>query len=244
MKYILSANKNMNKDEILIGCNGEYKVDMSLYRYVSGKHCKVVRKAGGIYIEDLNSTNGTYVNGVRISVKKVNAGDAIFLGGHNHYRLNLEDVLREIPLTDEEFRQKFLSLKPVYEGYTQKIERNEQKIQESSRLLTMLPMTLPGIIIGILPQLLVEDYHPNVKNIKLAVAITGGLFSLLGLFIGSKLSSRSLAKNKKEIKLLQESFREAYLCPNCARELGIQTSWDFWNRKGQCPYCNRKWRNT
>ncbi|HYP43603.1 MAG TPA: FHA domain-containing protein [Propionibacteriaceae bacterium] len=35
--------------------------------YVSTRHARIVSGAGGIYIEDLGSTNGSYVNGQRIT---------------------------------------------------------------------------------------------------------------------------------------------------------------------------------
>lgn len=34
---------------------------------VSGVHARVFRSAGAVWIEDLNSTNGTYVNGARVT---------------------------------------------------------------------------------------------------------------------------------------------------------------------------------
>lgn len=48
---------------------------------VSRNHARVTSQAGGYLIEDLASTNGTFVNGQRlISPKLLNAGDVIGLG--------------------------------------------------------------------------------------------------------------------------------------------------------------------
>ena len=45
---------------------------------VSGHHCRLTRDDQGYVLEDLGSTNGTYVNGVRVSdAVRVNPGDAI-----------------------------------------------------------------------------------------------------------------------------------------------------------------------
>jgi len=50
---------------------------------VSGRHCRLTRVAGGYLLEDLGSTNGTFVNGARIAgATRVARGDAISLGRH------------------------------------------------------------------------------------------------------------------------------------------------------------------
>ncbi len=48
---------------------------------VSGHHCRLTRKGGGYVLEDLGSTNGTFLQGVRLTGKvPVARGDAITLG--------------------------------------------------------------------------------------------------------------------------------------------------------------------
>lgn len=48
---------------------------------VSGRHCRFTELADGGLVEDLGSSNGTYVNGVRISgTTHVSASDRITLG--------------------------------------------------------------------------------------------------------------------------------------------------------------------
>ncbi len=65
-------------DEFVIGsgegCNGL----LNISRAVSKKHCLVVNKSGKIFITDLGSTNGTWINGKRIMPNEyvaVNDGD-------------------------------------------------------------------------------------------------------------------------------------------------------------------------
>jgi ABC-2 type transport system ATP-binding protein len=49
---------------------------------VSSRHASVAPAEGGIAVEDLGSTNGTYVNGVRVTgSQKLNPGDRIQFGG-------------------------------------------------------------------------------------------------------------------------------------------------------------------
>jgi hypothetical protein len=48
---------------------------------VSGRHCRIARTADGFLLEDLNSTNGTFVNGTRISSPlSVTSTDDVKLG--------------------------------------------------------------------------------------------------------------------------------------------------------------------
>lgn len=47
---------------------------------VSGQHLKIVHKDGAFYVVDLDSTNGTRVNGVRVRSVQLNPGDVIRAG--------------------------------------------------------------------------------------------------------------------------------------------------------------------
>lgn len=48
---------------------------------VSRRHCRIVQDQGEYFIEDLNSTNGTFVNGRRISeITRLNSGDIVDFG--------------------------------------------------------------------------------------------------------------------------------------------------------------------
>src|SRR3954453_3409838 len=48
---------------------------------VSGRHCRLTETSDGYLLEDLGSSNGTYVNGVRIaSATRISAADAITMG--------------------------------------------------------------------------------------------------------------------------------------------------------------------
>ena len=53
--------------------------------YISRKHCRIVKRQDEYFIEDLNSTNGTYVDGMPISEKtKLINGQEIKLADRNY----------------------------------------------------------------------------------------------------------------------------------------------------------------
>jgi hypothetical protein len=65
--------------EIVIGRGSEY--DMVLDEdMVSRRHAKIVTLHGQIVLQDLKSTNGTFVNGERITVKRLKPGDRVLVG--------------------------------------------------------------------------------------------------------------------------------------------------------------------
>jgi len=68
----------MNR-EIIIGRSSD--LDMVLVEdMVSRKHAKILTTNGDIHIEDLGSTNGTFVNGEKVSRSKLAEGDRILVG--------------------------------------------------------------------------------------------------------------------------------------------------------------------
>jgi pSer/pThr/pTyr-binding forkhead associated (FHA) protein len=48
----------------------------------SGHHAKLIREGETMYVEDQNSTNGTFINGKRIVKSALNNGDVILVGNH------------------------------------------------------------------------------------------------------------------------------------------------------------------
>ncbi len=69
---------NANK-EIIVGRSSD--LDMVLVEdMVSRKHARINLQADGIWIEDLGSTNGTFVNGEKIKRARLKEGDRILIG--------------------------------------------------------------------------------------------------------------------------------------------------------------------
>ncbi|MDQ2745746.1 MAG: FHA domain-containing protein [Acidobacteriota bacterium] len=68
-----------NKNDLTIG--REEKSDIRIDGLqISNRHARLTRTNAGIYLEDLNSTNGVYVNGARVSRRLITADDAVQIG--------------------------------------------------------------------------------------------------------------------------------------------------------------------
>ncbi len=80
--FIIGRNPNVSQGEIPIAVNDPSKK-------VSSNHCRITYDGSNFYIEDLISTNGTFVDGEKISGKKaVSSSSVIKLGGTYLFSLN------------------------------------------------------------------------------------------------------------------------------------------------------------
>jgi predicted component of type VI protein secretion system len=61
---------------------------------VSRKHCCLAIDRDGVLVRDLNSRNGTRVNGRKIKVGLIRPGDELGIA-HLRYRLVMDDITRE-----------------------------------------------------------------------------------------------------------------------------------------------------
>jgi len=68
----------MAKNTLTIGSapDNDIKIENS---YVSGHHAQLVKNLQGIFIEDLKSTNHTYVSGVQISFSQIRPGEDVYI---------------------------------------------------------------------------------------------------------------------------------------------------------------------
>jgi general secretion pathway protein A len=98
----------LNVGRIIIGrtVDNDLQVDS---RFVSRHHCQITTGAEGSVIEDLNSTNGIYVQGKRVRRYNLNDGDVVVLGKHEimyvderaRARLSSSDGAMSVPTLDK-----------------------------------------------------------------------------------------------------------------------------------------------
>jgi len=91
---IVSIEK-IEKDRIYIGRSHLCDIVIN-QRSISSKHFRIVKKEGDYFIEDMNSTNGTFLNSKKITgLHKLKNGDAILIG---KYKLTFST--KDVPVED------------------------------------------------------------------------------------------------------------------------------------------------
>lgn len=85
----------IESDEVIVGRSEDasFVVDDE---GVSRRHAKIVRRPdGSVAVSDLQSTNGTFCNGVRVDSKELKDGDRIQIGATTIIKFSFQDALEE-----------------------------------------------------------------------------------------------------------------------------------------------------
>jgi pSer/pThr/pTyr-binding forkhead associated (FHA) protein len=108
----------LDKDTVTIGRNPGNDIHIDNLA-VSGFHANLINRGGRFFIEDLNSTNGTFVNGKRISECALNNNDDIVIGKHS--------LIFIAPQAVEEDKTETLKIKKTAMGETIIIDPKKHK---------------------------------------------------------------------------------------------------------------------
>ena len=66
---------------LLLGRGSRNDVDLGRDEYASSEHARIEPRRDGVWIEDVGSTNGTYLNGTRLTgPKRLSVGDILRVG--------------------------------------------------------------------------------------------------------------------------------------------------------------------
>jgi hypothetical protein len=71
----------LNSAPLTFGRGTQNDVQLQRDEYASSKHAKIEPRRDGVWVEDVGSTNGTYLNGIRLTrPKRLTPGDILRIG--------------------------------------------------------------------------------------------------------------------------------------------------------------------
>jgi hypothetical protein len=71
----------LDSSALLLGRGSSNDVNLARDEYASTSHARVEPRRDGVWVEDVGSTNGTYLNGIRLSrAKRLTPGDIVRIG--------------------------------------------------------------------------------------------------------------------------------------------------------------------
>jgi hypothetical protein len=71
----------VNSAPVTVGRGGQNDLVLAGDEFASARHARIEARGDGVWIQDLDSTNGTYVNGSRVAgAQRLDAGDVLRVG--------------------------------------------------------------------------------------------------------------------------------------------------------------------
>lgn len=197
---------------------------------VSRKHARLLRTDTGLVLEDLGSSNGTFVNGKRIKRCAVGTSDRITLGSPSGERIELSQLIKELPVSDAEYRQKVEELGEYYREYQDEVSRLQNKMQSDIMMKRMGPPTMLGVLISL---------FTAFADDKLPIIIIGGLATVAVFFLANRWAISSAKAIKKRLIELNEDFDLRFSCPACGASWKGHT-FKWYAQQGRCHACKRQ----
>jgi len=72
---------SLDSSALLVGRGAHNDVDLTADEYASSEHARIEPRRDGVWLEDVGSTNGTYLNGIQLTrAKRLTPGDVVRIG--------------------------------------------------------------------------------------------------------------------------------------------------------------------
>jgi DNA-directed RNA polymerase subunit RPC12/RpoP len=210
---------------------------------VSRHHAIIRCHDGVVTIEDNGSTNGTFVNGRRVTTAQISANDTVWLGGNGGsnkcYKLDMNRLFAKFPpvtskpkpkSNPDDYTREFAQVKKAYIDYHAQLS----KLNRKTNIRIQLPRVLLTAIPAVLSLVLMLIYGFGIAGF---IAMTAG--SVLGNLIGTLTMGKSSKRQDKlseDIMDLQLRYKKLYKCPKCGKEFGLDLHWKKIQADGQCPH--------
>ena len=198
---------------------------VSEFEDVSEHHARILVVGREMILEDLNSTNGTFVNGSRIRKAVLKPTDQVSVALHP---LNIRPIFAKL-LSDSEFNdytEEFNALKTVYDEYEEEKEKIIKESQRKTSIKKFLIMSLPVILFAFF--FFGKKYYYPIYMALNSVLTAFALF---------------LANDKKKDEKLKQAkieFTKKYRCPRC-KTYQLSKEWELHRDDKQCPNCKATW---
>lgn len=206
------------------------------YIRVSRQHATIRWQDGKVTIEDNGSTNGTFVNGNRVTTAQIGENDTVWLGGkgidNRCYQLDLKKIFaslpsgasRSIPKSNtDDYTREFAQLKRAYNDYHKEMSKMMRKEQLPRILVTSVPALL-----GMAIMIISHDMTIMVISMSAGTALSG----LVGILTMGKNSS----VNGKRI-VIKHKYQKKYKCPKCGKEFDLDNQpWRVLLEDETCPH--------
>jgi hypothetical protein len=212
------------------------------YNKVGKEHAKISIIDEKMTIHDIQSSNGTYVNGRKILTKGLAVEDVVFLGGKNNtdYKLDLAELMSNFKKFEFEnridFSKEFKNLKSVYQNYHIDLARLKRKAQ----LKSQMPKISISLIIGVVMFLAVflDLIPPKLQKFQYPLMLI--IMTVAGFLSFSVKNTNSIdAQTELEIK-----YQEKYICPKCNKKYRLNMHWKKLESNTVCPHkCGAKFKN-
>ena len=162
----LMAEYNMTKERYTIGRlpDNDVRIDNAA---VSGHHSLIINILNDSFLEDLNSTNSTYVNGKLIKKHALQNSDVITVGHHQLRFVDGEDDGDEA----DEF-EKTMVINPSSQS-AEKIERVRQQVAEAASSPSIIQSGRAGMVPTAKLQVLSGTFAGRELELKKALTTLG-----------------------------------------------------------------------
>ena len=213
------------------------------YIRVSRQHATIRWHDGKVTIEDNGSTNGTFVNGNRVTTAQIGENDTVWLGGkgidNRCYQLDLKKIFaslpsgasRSIPKSNtDDYTREFAQVKKTYIDYHAQLSKLTRKTNMRMQLPKVLLSALPALV-GLLLMLKFGFGRVGIIAMSAGTMLTG----LIGTLTMGR-SSKRQEKLSEDILDLQLKYQKLYKCPKCGKEFGLDLHWKRLQADGRCPH--------
>ena len=139
---IMVKELELTQGELLIGRDDDCSLTLNDHS-ISGHHAKIITLFNATYIEDLGSTNGTFVNGKQVREHTLHDGDVVTIG--KRYRMLFEKASNQAGATGD--KTTILSRTEMNKALADFVreEKQQQPAQQQAKTTTAKTATVSNI---------------------------------------------------------------------------------------------------